>query len=191
MRTGVRPGEGERGGKRLSNLQLGLINKHLIFICGTFFFWRRPVTALLCERPQERLAEVKYHSSRDGVSFSALHTQAAARRGAGEKEVFCSGGRGEAGASTSRAPGRRYRRGGSDKNTRCHCVRTQMLSTAGDVIHLPNPTSSHETSSIPGKRETDTKTRRVLQFCINDSFRCDLLVLFFFFFFFLVCPTDD
>lgn len=34
------------------------------------------------------------------------------------------------------------------------------------------------------ERETDTKSHRVLQFCITDSFRRDLLVIFFFFFFF-------
>lgn len=59
------------------------------------------------------------------MSFSPLHTQAAALRRGGEKEVFFEGGESRAQSRLQRGDGRGGR-GDVNRNTRCHCVRIQM-----------------------------------------------------------------
>ena len=95
-------------------------------------------------------------------------------RGGREKEVFFEGGKkrqSQAQSRLQRGDGEEVGvvvmveeagGGGSNKKHKVPLCQNSNVSTTGDVIHLPNPTSSHKTSSIPGNGK---RTQRATVFC--------------------------
>lgn len=83
-------------------------------------------------------------------------------RGGREKEVFFEGGKKRQHQAQSRLQRGDGWEVGGDWEHKVPLCQNSNVSTTGDVIHLPNPTSSHGTSSIPGNGK---RTQRATVFC--------------------------